>query len=78
MKFLSRGIGCLDEILREDDRYRWRLLMEWELIKCGFGHEMLSSTDTTNITLHNLLLPAKWEAYGMEHGFRYKRRAFCD
>ncbi|KAG0598587.1 hypothetical protein M758_12G086300 [Ceratodon purpureus] len=69
MKFLSRRIGCLDEFLREEDRYRWRLLMEWEDIKCGFGHQMMSSTDTMNITLHNILLPEKWEEYEMERGY---------
>jgi len=66
MRFLSKRIGCLDEFLRSGvPSYRSRLLKDWEEIKCGFGHEMVSNNDTKEITLHNKLA-VKWEAYDKE------------
>ncbi|KAG0590425.1 hypothetical protein KC19_1G098600 [Ceratodon purpureus] len=69
MRFLSKRIGCLDEFLRSGvPSYRSRLLKDWEEIKCGFGHEMVSNNDTKEITLHNKLA-SKWEAYDAERGY---------
>jgi molecular chaperone DnaK (HSP70) len=69
MRFLYRKIGCLDEFLRSGvPSYRTRLLKDWEEIKCGFGHEMVSNKDTKEITLHNKLA-SKWEAYEAERGY---------
>ena len=69
MRFLSKRIGCLDEFLRSGvPSYRSRLLKDWEEIKCGFGHEMVSNKDSKEITLHNKLA-SKWEAYEAERGY---------
>jgi hypothetical protein len=68
MRFLSKRIPCLDEFLRKDfPSYRTRLLKDWEDHKCGFGHELMSNTDTKEITLH-AKLSRKWEEYDMLQG----------
>jgi hypothetical protein len=68
MKLMFQKIGCLEEFLRTDHpSYQTKLLRDWEQIKCGFGHETMSSTDTMDINLHHKLSP-KWEAYEAERG----------
>ncbi|XP_024370353.1 uncharacterized protein [Physcomitrium patens] len=69
LRFLSKRIGCLDEFLRSVvPSYRSRLLKDWETIKCGFGSEMMTTYDSTEITIHNRLA-ASWEAYEKERGY---------
>ncbi|KAG0618866.1 hypothetical protein M758_4G096700 [Ceratodon purpureus] len=68
MRFLSKKIPCLDEFLRKDlPSYKTRLLKDWEDHKCGFGHELMSNTDTKEITLH-AKLSRKWEDYETAQG----------
>ncbi|KAG0579406.1 hypothetical protein KC19_4G096200 [Ceratodon purpureus] len=68
MRFISKKVGCLEEFLRKDSpSYLTKLLLDWEQIKCAFGSEMMSSSETMNIRLHYKLSP-KWEAFEKEHG----------
>jgi hypothetical protein len=66
MHFVSKKVGCLDEFLNKNDpSYKALLLKNWEQIKCGFGHETMSSTDIMDIVLPSKLA-SKWEAYEKE------------
>ncbi|KAG0560058.1 hypothetical protein KC19_10G151200 [Ceratodon purpureus] len=68
MRFLLKKIGCLNEFLRKDyPSYKTRLLKDWEHHKCAFGHELISNTDTKEITLH-AKLSRKWEEYETAQG----------
>ncbi|KAG0624570.1 hypothetical protein M758_3G257500 [Ceratodon purpureus] len=69
IRYLFEMVKCLEWYLcRDDPYYRLRLLNRWEEIKCSFGHEVNSSSDSFVISLPENLAQ-KWEAYERKHGY---------
>lgn len=69
MRFLFGKIECLDEFLENDvPSYRTRLLKEWGEVKCSFGHDMGSRSQTMEIDLHSRLRD-KWKEHETRQGY---------
>lgn len=67
--FLFKRIGCLDEFLWLVVLfYRLCLFKDWEIIKCGFGSEMMMIYDLMEIIIYNRLV-VSWEVYEKEWGY---------